>query len=393
MELELSRNKRHENTLLAIAGALVGLGIVMVYSSSAFRSQSFAESAFKVWRQIVWAALSVTGMFFTMYFDYRRLARLSPWLMGFSALLLALVLVPGVSREINGARRWLQVGSFNFQPSELAKFSVILFTAWYADRYRDRLKQFWRGLLPAALAVGTVAGLVVVEPDLGTCMYIMTVAFIMLLVAGIRPLHLLPLGALAAPALAYLVLTKFSHVQARLAAFFNPGSDGAGVGYQVKQSLIALGSGGLFGLGLGQSNQKLYFLPARDTDFIFSIIGEELGFMGSCVVIILFMGLLVKGIQVARRSRDLLGFMLAFGVVFAVSLQALLNLAVVTGSVPPKGISLPFISFGGSGLFFLMLSVGVVVNVARVNRGEVEEEIEKDKIISLEEARKRADEE
>jgi cell division protein FtsW len=359
--------RKPENAVLYIIGALVGIGIVAVYSSSAFKCLSFTDSAYCLKRQLAWALISIAGMVVVMNVDYRKILKYAPYILGGTALLLLAVLVPGVSREVNGARRWIQLGPVNFQPSEAAKLAVLVFAAWYAAKYGGRLKSFWKGFLPAAAVIGAVSGLILIEPDLGSSVFIGTVAIVVLLIAGVRLWHLAVALLVSAPAVAYVAITRFEHVANRLSTFFNPDLDPLGLGHQVHQSLVALGSGGLFGAGLGESRQKLFYLPAERTDFIFAIIGEELGFIGTCLVIALFAALLINGMRIVRRTRDNSGFLLAFGIVFSIALQAILNIAVVTGSIPPKGIPLPFISFGGSGLFFLMISIGMLINISRVN--------------------------
>ncbi len=286
-------------------------------------------------------------------------------ILGLILILLTLVLIPGIGTAYYGARRWFRFGGIGFQPSEIAKLGLIIFLASFISKDTHRIKYFTSGLLPVILAIGLTCGLVILEPDIGTACFIALLSTIILVVGGIKLWHLAPIAAGVLPLTAYFVIHKLAYVQQRLAVFFNPALylDSA-AGYQIKQSLIGLGAGGFWGSGLGASKQKLFFLPQQQTDFICAIIGEELGFIGILGVLFLFGLFLWQARKVVLRAPDLFGSLLALGITLMIILQALINIGVVTASLPTKGIALPFISFGGSSLCTLMLGVGILLNIA-----------------------------
>lgn len=351
--------------LICVVATLLALGVVMIYSSTAFSSS--ADPTYKLRKQMLWAAIATVCMILAWNTDYRLYAKHRKLILGAAVVLLLCVYVPGIGRQVNGAHRWLRIGSLSVQPSELAKLAVIIYVAATIQELGDRKRDFLRGFLPLAGSVGLISLLVLVEPDFGTGIFIAFVGTALMFAGGVRIFHITAFGTAAMMPLLGIVALRFEHVRARFSVFFNADADPLGRGYQIKQSLIALGSGGLFGVGLGESKQKLMFLPERDTDFIFSIVGEETGFVGASLVIVLFMLLLSSGLKIAACCRDLYSYLLAFGITTAISMQAVLNIAVVTASVPPKGIALPFLSFGGSSLVATMIGVGILLNIARQN--------------------------
>ncbi|HOX08564.1 MAG TPA: putative lipid II flippase FtsW [Planctomycetota bacterium] len=358
--------KSSRSWILVIAAALVGLGLVMVFSTSAVHGERFGSPTKLLLRQAVWLGMGLAAMIIAWRVDYRFWERHYRLVLGVSAGALLLVLIPGVGSCFNGARRWVRVFGYGVQPSEFAKIGLAVFVAAYLARHHDRLNNFVRGLLPVSGVVGAVALLVALEPDTGTALLIGGVAFMMLFVGGIRMRMLLPIGTAVALLFAVGVLTHLEYVQARLNAFWNPSPETLhGSGYQAWQSLIAMGSGGALGTGLGAGQIKLHFLPEAHTDFILSIIGEELGLVGTLTVIGLFIGLVYHGMKVAQTAPDRFGFLLVFGLVLFIGVQAAVNIAVVTASVPTKGISLPFVSYGGSGLLVSLFSLGMIMSVAR----------------------------
>jgi cell division protein FtsW len=265
--------------------------------------------------------------------------------------------------KINGARRWYRFGLLSFQPSELFKVALCLYMADFFEREQARIKTFFKGFLQPVAIMGLAFALILAQPDFGTALLIAAMTFAMLYIAGIRMIHVLP-GALAsAPLVVYLVLKVPERIE-RILAFLNPWQDPQGAGYQVIQSLMALGSGGLFGIGLGNSRQKLLFLPEANNDFVFAIIGEELGLVGCTGVILLFVLLFWYGVRVARRAPDLFSSLLVFGLTLMIGIQAVVNIAVVTCSAPTKGLALPFVSSGGSSLAATMVAMGLILNVA-----------------------------
>jgi len=312
--------------------------------------------------------------------DYRRLGMSkgllrSPatYLLGLSTILLVVVLIPRFGAEINYARRWLRIPigpvHVSFQPSELAKWALIIFLAGVGQRYNDKLRSFFGGFVPACLVVGFVAGLILIE-DFGTAALVVVLSFLMLIIAGVKWLHILPPLPFAAGAFAAAILSSPERKQ-RILAFLHPDKWTDSINYQPSQSLIALGSGGMLGKGLGMGICKYGHLPEDTTDFIFAIIGEELGFVGTASVILLFIAFVWLGVIVVVRCRDPFGQLLASGIVLAIAIQAALNIAVVTVVLPTKGIPLPFVSAGGTSLLLSAAAVGVLMNIAKRSDAEV----------------------
>ena len=374
------------NWILAIAAALVGLGLVMVFSTSAVHAERFGSPTKLLVRQAVWLAMGVAAMAVAWRIDYRFWERHYKLVLGLSCLALALVLIPGVGSCFNGARRWVRVLGYGVQPSEFARIGLVVFIAAYLARSASKLDSFLKGLLPVAAAIGTVFLLIALEPDTGTALLVGGVAFMMLFVGGIRMRHLMPVAAVVLPVFALFVCTHLDYVQARFHGWRSLGTADPevlrGSGYQAWQSLVALGSGGTMGAGLGAGQIKLHFLPEAHTDFILSIIGEELGLAGTLAVVGLFVALIYHGMKVAQTAPDRFGFLLVFGLMLFIGVQAAVNIAVVTASVPTKGISLPFVSYGGSGLLASLFSLGLVMSVARAGdsvencEGELAEMVE-----------------
>lgn len=361
----LDPDSQHVATaLLLLVAGLMALGVVLVYSSTsvgiALRAQ---DATLFLRRQLLWVLLASCTFVLARTTELETLRRHAlPILLCAAGLLLA-VLVPGVGRKIGGARRWIRLGPLNGQPSEFAKLALVVFVAAWASAQDGRLRTV-RGILPGLGAVALVAGLVVVEPDMGTAILLSLVATVMLVVAGVRVTHLALLGAPCAGLGLLFALAKLDYIWRRISAFLNPAANADGVGYQTRQAVIALGSGGPFGVGLGASQQKLLFLPDVHTDFIFALVGEELGFVGTVAVVGAFAAIAVYGMRAADRARDRFGFLLAVGLVTLLGLQSILNMAVATASVPPKGIALPFLSFGGSSLLMAATAAGILTRIA-----------------------------
>jgi cell division protein FtsW len=372
-----SRSSGCSTTITLVASSLLALGVVMVFSASAsltsppiteniLRNPSFRQAAF------TFAALITLLLVGLCPYDSWKLRERS-WFQPTVFLyivtlgLLAIVLVPGIGEERNGARRWLSLGpsslGLGFQPSELAKLSLVLFMAAYCAGIGDRLRKFWTGLLPALLLVAIPAGLVGKE-DFGTGALLMAIGGAILMAAGARWWHLSMMALPVLAGLGYLVTAESYRMQ-RLLTFRDPFADAQGAGYHQVQSLITIASGGWWGLGLGAGVQKYGYLPEGRSDFIFSVICEELGVVGGIAVIALFGVFLWQGARAVGSARSSFGRLLALGVTLMVGLQATMNIAVVTVSVPTKGIGLPFVSAGGSGVLFLSILVGLLANVAR----------------------------
>lgn len=360
-------NRAHspDYTLLGTILLLLVFGVVMVYSSSAIAAQfHFDDSFFFLKRQLLWVLLGLTAMLVTMQIDYHFWYRWAKPLFALTLLLLLLVLIPGLGKVVNGARRWLGVGSWYLQPSELAKLGVVLFMAASLTKRQPFMSSFSRGLLPHLAVLLVVFGLILKEPDLGTALAISGTVFLLLYAAGAKLTQLAMLGGIGALGIIAAILVEPYRLR-RLLAFSDPWSDPLNTGYHIIQSLYALGSGGLFGVGLGRSREKFLYLPEPHTDFIFAIMGEELGFIGAATVLLLFFLLLWRGCKIAIAAPDLYGSLLAAGITSMIILQALMNIAVVTASMPVTGIPLPFISFGGSALIFTLAGMGIVLNISR----------------------------
>lgn len=348
--------------LFFCVASLLALGMVMLFSASTGQP----EANYLV-MQPIWCAIGLTACLTVAAGDYRWL-RKHWWLtwacFAITLALLILVLVPGIGSNINGASRWLRWGRFSLQPSELAKVALILALAWYGDRYQRQMPGFWKGLVFPGLIVAPVLGLVFIEPDVGTAMLLAAVCGVMLFVAGTRVRFLFPPIVVGITGLVIFILNNPLRLR-RILAFLYPEQNREEVGYQTYQAMVAIGSGGLTGLGLGDGRQKLGFIPEHHTDFIFSVIGEELGLAATLLVVIAFGAMVVCGIYIALKARDSFGMLLASGVSFLMGLQAAINIGVVTGSLPNKGLSLPFISYGGSNLVVMLACVGLLINVAR----------------------------
>ena len=353
---------------LAATLALVVLGLVAIDSATMVQAHGAAGLlSTALGRQLVWCAVGLVALFVASEVDYHRWARLATPLYVVNLVLLALVLVPGIGSGLAsyGARRWIRLGPVGFQPSELAKLTLVLYLAAYLSFKGDRLAKFFTGTVPAMLATGVLCALVLVEPDFGTAAFLGGIAFLLLFIGGMRLAHLVPIVLLSLPLVVHVVSTRMTHVQRRIAQFLDPTADLQGRGHQIHQSLVALGSGGLVGRGIGEGRQKLYFLPEGRNDFILSNLGEEMGFVGCALVIALFALFVWYGAKIALTAPDDLGCYVSIGIVLSIGLQAAANVAVVTASVPTKGISLPFVSYGGSSLVIFLFMVGVLLNVAR----------------------------
>jgi cell division protein FtsW len=352
-------------TLIATVALLLGIGIVMVFTSSVVMAmEDFKNPYHFLQRQAIWSALGLAAMIVIMHIPVHLWARYSRPLLLLTLVLLVLVIIPGVGRNVNGATRWLGAGPLAIQPSEFAKFALIIFLADYLARNVRRVESFFRGLLPPLLMLGIIAGLIMLEPDLGTTLTIGGTAFVILFAAGARLSHLGCIGLAGIGAVTALAVSAPYRLR-RLVSFLDPFGDAQNSGYQVVQALLAFGSGGLFGVGLGRSRQKFFYLPERHTDMIFAILGEELGFIGAATVLTLFLVFAWRGYRIAALAQDRFASLLAVGITTLITLQALMNIAVATASIPATGIPLPFLSYGGSSLLITLMGVGILLGVAR----------------------------
>ena len=353
-------------TLLVVTGALLSIGMVMVYSATFVMADKFNGSpTYYLQRHAMYLAAGCVALAVSSVYDYHRLARHWKWFILAALVLLGTVYVPGLSMCINGSKRWIRLGSaLTFQPSEAVKPLMIAGLAGWIVQARDGIGTFTRGFLPAVVLAGSAVVLTAIEPDMGSAGLMACVFCAMLFVGGIRLRYAIPAVLVALPLAALLAYTKLGYIRSRIEDFVNGSQDERGSGYQIIQALIALGSGGATGAGLGQGHCKLLYLPEAHNDFIFALIGEELGLVGTLLVVTLFALFVVQGWRVARRAPDMLGTLIALGVTLCIGLQAAINIAVVTHSMPTKGIALPFISYGGSSLIFMLGSVGLLLNVA-----------------------------
>lgn len=350
--------------MLAAIVALVSLGIVMVYSGSAvFAGARYKDGEFFLRRQLVYAALGCLALYVGARLDYGIYQRFTYPMLLASALSLCALLIPGLGTRVDGAVRWFRLGGISFQPSEPAKFSLLVYLSYSLAKKRHTMSSFSIGVLPHLLVAGLMALMVLLQPDLGTSAVMIAVTLILLLVAGARLTYVV-IALLAGFPLAYQQIVGTPWRMRRLLAFLDPWSYRRSAGYQISESLISIGSGGLRGLGLGEGRQKLFFLPAAHTDFVFAIIGEELGFTGLAAVVGLFLLLVLRTLRASFAARDLFGGYLAFGCAALIAVQALLHMAVVTGLAPTKGITLPFVSYGGTALITMMFISGVALNIS-----------------------------
>jgi cell division protein FtsW len=344
---------------------LLFVGVIMVYSASAIvAAERFGDPYLFLRKQLFWAVLGLGCLWVAMAVDYRRLERLVVPLMILSFVCLVLVLVPPFGQSINGTRRWFRMGPLSFQPVELAKFSLVIYLASFFTHRQEDLGSFRRGLLPVLLVAGAMAGLTILQPDLGNSVTLLALTLALAYLAGARLRHMGLVAAAAIPAVAVLIAMKPYRLR-RVLAFVDPWSDPQGSGFQVIQSFLALGSGGILGRGLGESKQKLFYLPEPYTDFIFAIIGEELGLVGTAGVVLLFAVLIWRGLRAGLRAPESFGGHVALGLTLMLAIQTLVNLGVVTGVLPTKGLPLPFVSFGGSALCMTMFSAGVLLNISQ----------------------------
>ncbi|KAF1084862.1 Lipid II flippase FtsW [Sporotomaculum syntrophicum] len=348
---------------------LLSIGLVMVFSASAYFAGD-PEGPFKdpfhfFKRQLFGAALGILAMLFMMKYDYRNLKKWVGPMLVIAFVMLVAVLIPGVGMEVLGARRWIDLGFISFQPSELVKIFIIIFIAYGLSQKKERILNLGTGLLPFLLITGLAALLILAQPDLGTAATLCGTIFIMLFAAGARGGHLAALAGLGFAAVAAAIYFEPYRMK-RFTAFLDPEADPTGAGWNILNALMSLASGGLLGMGLGQGrHSKFLFLPERHTDFIFAAIGEELGFIGGCLVILLFILLAWRGFRIAITCPDSFGSLLAAGLVSGIVLQAFVNIGVVTGSLPVTGITLPFVSFGSTSLIFSMMGVGILLNISR----------------------------
>ena len=362
-----------DHILLCVTITLALVGLVMVFSASAVvAGNRFHDSWYYLKRQLVWLAFGLVLLHVASRVDYIWWKRLALPLLGLIIVLLVVVLIPSIGVAGHGARRWIPLGPISIQPAEMAKLIGVIYLAAYLAKKEDRLQHFSTGLLPALLVIGVLSGLILLEPDLGTVVVLGLVTGGLLFVGGSRLSHLSTLALSAVPIGLALVLTS-GYRRQRLMAFLEPWRDASDTGFQITQSFLAFGSGGLFGVGLGEGKQKLFFLPEAHTDFVLALVGEELGFVGTVIIVLFFALFVLRGFQISTRARIPFGRYLGIGITTLIGIQALINACVVTGLLPTKGLTLPFVSYGGSSLVICLTGVGILLNISRDRQAGREE--------------------
>jgi len=356
----------HDRWLLVITSVLIVFGTVMIYSSTSVVTPLFAKrnitQFFYFKRHIFTVLMGVIFMYLSFRTSVETLKKIAPYLLAFSFVLLVLVFLPKIGVSAGGARRWIRLWPSTFQPSELVKLSMVLFLSWYISMPSFKTDSFSSFIIPIAM-MGIFQLVFLKQPDFGAAMSLCLLTFAMLVLSGTKLRYLMLLGVLLVPVLIKLLMEPYRF--RRILAFVDPWKDPQGSGFQLVQSFIALGSGGITGIGLGESKQKLSFLPESHTDFIFSLVGEELGFVGVLILVCLFLFLFLRGISIAHRMKDPFGYYLASGLTMMVALQALINFSVTAGLVPTKGLPLPFVSYGGSSLLMNMAAVGILLRLSK----------------------------
>ncbi len=360
----MARKLKSDKLLFIATLLLVCTGVVMVYSASAVMAmERFDQPYYFLVKQLAWALMGLALLPIVMRIDYRHYRQ--------PAVIWTVLAVAGIALvavlfgpRVNGATRWLGIGPFGIQPSELAKIAIVLFVAALLERRMDRIDDIGYSLAPIGIVLGAVVGLIYLEPDLGTALCIVMIAAVMVFAAGISYRYIVGLVIAGLP-VAYLLLMASEYRRRRVAAFFDPWADPLGDGWQMIQSMIAVGTGGIFGRGLMGGVQKLFYLPEPHNDFIYSVIGEELGLIGATLVVACFCVITWRGLRTAARAPDRFGAFLAIGLTTMVAFQAFFNISVVLGLVPPKGIPLPFVSAGGSSLLINLMGIGILLNVSQ----------------------------
>lgn len=367
---ELLKLVKSQNTgdlwMVLFTVILVVFGTVMIFSASYYKSISEAGDPYVyLKKQLMWATVGFIVMWFFSKIDYHFWGRIYKPVTVICLILLCMVFTP-LGIEANGAVRWIGIGSFTIMPGEIAKFGLIMFIAGYYSKNPKVATDFWKGIVPVVLVAGIYGGLIMLQPNMSTAFTAIFIAGGMIFVAGARMMHFGMLAGVAGiAAVGLVVLDKDGYRYARFTSFLDPFEDALGNGWQVVQSLLAMGTGGLTGRGLGNSIQKNLYLPEPQNDFILAIIGEELGFFGIAGMMLVFMALVWRGCHIAMNARDYMGMMMAAGITIMIGIQVVLNIAVVTSSFPPTGIILPFVSYGGTALVIFMGAMGILLNISK----------------------------
>lgn len=367
----LKKLENYDFIILLMVLALTCFGLVMVYSSSSvMAAKKFHDSSYFLTRQSIYAAVGLCAMIAAMAIDYSFWKKYAVPILLVCLAALILVLIPGIGTSVGGSSRWIKLPGFSLQPSEPAKIAFIMYMAYSLDRKQDKVQFFSSGFLPYMVVLALLLALLLKQPDLGSSLTLGCVAMVMLFAAGTRPTYIVSMVLLALPFL-YFGVMQVGYRRRRIMAFLNPWDDPMNTGFQIIQSWIGFGTGGIFGNGLGEGKQKMFFLPEAHTDFIFSVIGEELGLIGVLVIAGMFLLVVMRGIRIALAVDDLFGRFLAFGITTLFGLQAFINMGVVIGLLPTKGLALPFISYGGSSLVVTLFAMGILLNISSRTRGRI----------------------
>ncbi len=360
--------KQYDRTLLMVTFLLLAIGLLMVFSASfVMAEESRGDPYYFLKRQAMWVAFGLIAMYLLSKVNYRLLKRFSIPILLFNFLLLGMIYSGFGSEMGTEARRWLALGPVVLQPSEFSKLALVIFTAAYLSSRRVNIQNFWTASLIPIVLVGSTFFLIQLQPDMGTALVVVAGTMLVIVFAGMPVSQVAGLTLFFVPPLAYFTLKEDYRMQ-RLFTFLDPWADPSSSGYQVIQSLYALGPGHIFGAGLGRGKQKLFYLPEPQNDFIFAVIGEELGFIGAVAVLLLYLILIWRGFQISLRAPETFGSLVAAGITFMIAVQVLVNVAVVTGAVPVTGINLPLISAGGSSVFFTLVGIGILLNISRYGR-------------------------
>ena len=375
MAKKREKNNKQHNTfspeLIMVSAVLLltGIGIVMVYSaSSALALKRYGTDLYFVKKQAFFTLIGIIVMIMCRYFPYRYYRNITYPALILSFILLIAVHVSGLGYTAGGARRWISFGIVSFQPSELARFAMILYLAYSMDKKINRIKEFSIGFLPHVIILSAFICLIIIQPDFGSVVILGAITWMMLFIGGVRIVYLLSSLALLLP-IGYFFMINAEYRVRRWLSFMDPWQYKAGEGYQIVHSLMAFGTGGIWGSGIGKGYQKLFYLPEPHTDFIFSVIGEEFGLIGICAIIFLYALILWKGISIAKNATDNFGAFIAIGLTIAIGIEVFINMGVTLGIMPSKGLPLPFISYGGTSLLLSMASIGILMNIGSSNTG------------------------
>lgn len=361
----MNTEKKSDQILLYTIFALLAFGLIMIASAGiAYSRTRFGDSYFFFKRQLLGVSIGLIVLYLTQRINYKFWKKISFPMFVASIALLILVFIPGIGSKIYGANRWIQIGAFSFQPAEMLKLSLIIYLAAWLESRGERIKDFFEGLVPFLTIIALVSFLLIKQPDVGTLGVVISIAISVFFVSGSKISHifLMMSGGLAA---LYILIKTESYRMNRLLVFLHPELDPRGIGYQINQALLAIGSGGILGVGLGHSMQKFNYLPEPVGDSIFAIIGEELGMIGCLILIALFVIVAMRGLRIAKSAPDVFAKLAATGITAWIFFQAFINISAITGLIPLTGIPLPFISYGGTSIIFLMAGIGILLNISK----------------------------